>query len=314
MPKILLQEEIPFGAKESLEAEFPQFDFVLGCENDYDWHGIEVIYGNQLTESQFSHATRLKWIHCPGVDTSSLCEKKIRERGDILLSIGARYDVRQVAEFVFAGILGFAKQLHRWPHAPHDPEEFWNWPLKETMWTLKDRTLLQVGLGAVGSEIVKLASRFEMKIWGIRRTSSFHPYCKKTFSIRELHSLLPSVDVVVLALPRKGIKEIIFGIDEFKLMKPDSVFIVVGSAETVDEHALAEVAKTKKFRGVLLDAFAHPPPKKDSPLWELPDTLLTPSIAGIPESEDLPSLRLFRRNLRLYIPGKINEMKNLILV
>ncbi len=316
MPKILLQEELPFGAKESLEEEFPQYDFIKKCEHDYDWHAIEVIYGNHLTEEQFSHAIRLKWIHCPRVDTTHLCEEKIRAKGDILVSLGAHYDVTQISEFVIAAILGFGKQLFRWKEAPNDPEEFWNWPLKETMWTLKERTLLQIGLGDVGSEIVRLANLFEMKTWGVRGTNSFHPHCKKTFLINELHSILPAADIVVLALPRHGVevKEILFGAAEFKLMKPDSIFIVVGCADMVDEHALAEEAKTCKFRGILLDAFSNPPPRKNSPLWTLPSGILTPSVAGIPESKELLSLRLFRRNLRYYIPGKINEMKNLILV
>ncbi|MCH9609218.1 MAG: putative 2-hydroxyacid dehydrogenase [Chlamydiales bacterium] len=312
MPKILLQQEVPLEVQDSLEKEFPQYDFITECEHDYDWHAIEVIYGSALSERELELAPRLRWIHCPGGGANTLCSDKIRLREEILISYGARYDATQTAEFVMGAILSFSKQFFHWKEAPHDPEEFWNWPLKQTVWTLKDRLLLQVGSGRVGTEVVRMANFFQMKSWGVRKSRSFHPYCQKTFSFNELHSILPAADVVVLTLPKKGRSTTFFGAPEFKLMKPDSILIIVGSGEMVDETALVEAAKGEKFRGVLIDAFSKPPPRKDSPLWEIPNGILTPQIAGLPETEDLPALRLFRRNLRSYIPGKVKEMKNLI--
>ncbi len=314
MPKILLQEEIPLQMQDTLTQEFPQYEFIRECEHDYDWHAVEIIYGNKLSEKQFELAPRLRWIHCPGVDTDQLCREKLKEQGDVLISLSGHHDVSQIAEFVMGGILSFSKQFFHWKEAHRDPQEFWDWPLKETMWTLKNRTLLQVGLGKVGSEIVRLANIFGMKTWGVRRSSSFHPHCQKTFSIRNLHSILPAADVVVIALPQKGVKEILIGKQEFELMKPDSIFIIVGSAEMIDENALVAVSKKGKFRGVLLDAYRHPPPAKNSPLWTIPNVLMTPSVSGIPPPTDLPPLRLFQRNLRVYTPGRINEMKNLIIL
>ena len=117
-----------------------------------------------------------------------------------------------------------------------------------------------------------------------------------------------------MALPPAGDKKMLFGLAEFELMKPDSIFIVIGSADRMDENALIEVAQSKKFRGILLDTFHGDSPKKTSLLWNLPNTHLTPMVAGTPEADDLPSLRLFRRNLRYYIPGKIKEMKNLVVI
>ena len=177
---------------------------------------------------------------------------------------------------------------------------------------MQKKTLLQVGLGEVGTQIVRLAGNLGMKTWGVRRQRSFHPYCKKTFPLSNLHSLLPVVDVVVVALPQTLHPEIFFGMEEFNLMKPDSIFIVVGEGGYVDEKALATVAKKGKFRGVLLDAFQTEPPPKSSPLWGIPGVVLTPSVSSLPHSEEHMAFRLFRQNLRLYQPGKVNEMKNLL--
>ena len=86
-----------------------------------------------------------------------------------------------------------------------------------------------------------------------------------------------------------------FGIEEFNLMKPDSIFIVVGSGGPIDESALAKVAKTGKFRGILIDAYRSPPPPKTFPLWEVQNAILTPSVASLPISEGHVALHLFRQ-------------------
>lgn len=310
MPAIYFQEPLPFDELASLSQEFPHYDFVT--EEPQSWGDIEVLYGNHLTDKQLEQAPRLKWVHSPSADTDHLCLTALTRR-QILTTISKGQNIPQMAEFVIGGILAFAKQFFHWPSAPHDPEEFWQWPLKETIWTLKNKVLLQVGLGELGTQVVKLANTLEMKTWGVRKEPSFHPYCRKTFPMRDLHSLLPHADVVVIALTKQADpKKIAIGLEEFTLMKPDSIFISVGSGGPVDDEALAKVAASGKFRGILLDTFQHPPPPKNSPLWTLPGAILTPSIASLPASEEHLAFRLFRQNLRVFAPGKINEMKNVI--
>jgi len=313
MPGIFLQTPLDPNEIIALQREFPHYDILEKCETENDWEGVEVLYGNHLTEAQLKQAPRLRWVHCPSTDTRHLCIPEIQKFGGVLISLSKGQNVPQMAEFVIGAILAFAKQFFHWPQAPHEPNEFWNWPLQETMWSLQNKILLQVGLGEVGSAVVKMANGMGMKTWGVRRQRSFHPYCHKTFPVTNLHSLLPVADIVVLALPKRGRRDVLFKGVEFALMKRDSIFIVVGSGDFVEEAALVKEAKTGKFRGILLDTFANPPPAKNSPLREMPNTILTPSVASCPKSEEHLPFRLFRQNLRLFAPGRINEMKNLIL-
>lgn len=313
MPSIFFQETLPFDELAALSQEFPYYDLVTECKDPSAWRAVEVLYGNHLDEQQLHAATRLRWIHSPNTEIEALCLGEIRNRGDIALTLSKGQNVFQIAEFVLGGVLTFAKQFFHWPDAPHNPAEFWDWPLKETIWTMQKKILLQIGLGEVGSAIVKMANNLGMKTWGIRRERSFHPDCNKTFPLANLHSLLPAADVVVAALPKTRTKEVVFGLEEFKLMKRDSIFIVVGSGTPIDEKALAHVAQSGKFRGLLIDAFSTSPPSKNSPLWGMPNTILTPSIASYPPSEEHLAFRLFRKNLRLFSAGKILEMKNLVL-
>lgn len=312
MTKILLQENIPLKLLDAMIAEFPQYTFVQQCETPSDWHSVEIIYGDTLTEEELEHAPRLKWVHSPTTNTDKLCLDQLHEKNHILLSMGGRFDVTQIGEYVMGGILACSKQFFKWQMAPTNPEEFRDWPLKENLWTLREKLILQIGLGRVGTEIVRLASLFGMKAWGIRTRRSFHPYCHKTFSLNELHSLLPYVDVISVAIPRRRLKEPLFSEDEFRLMKRDSIFILTGSADPIDEIALAKVACEGKFRGVILDAFNTPLLPKDSPLRAIPDCLLTPNVSSLPQRSDFPSVKLFLRNLRIYLTGKYQEMKHLV--
>lgn len=312
MPAIFFQEPLPLDEFASLKREFPHYELLTKCEDSSFWATVEVLYGSQITEEQLHIAPRLRWVHCPTADTESLCLNEIRKRKNVLITLSKGQNVPQIAEFVIGTIFAFGKQFFHWKNVSHDPDEFRNWPLKDTMWSMQKKTLLQVGLGEVGSAVVKLAGTLGMKTWGIRRQQSFHPYCRKTFSLTHLHSLLPAVDVVVVALPQTVNDEILFGFDEFNLMKPDSIFIVVGAGRPIDEEALAQIGLTGKFRGIWLDAFHHPP-SKQSPLWEIPNTILTPSVASLPASEEHMAFRLFRKNLRFFVSGKINEMKNRVI-
>lgn len=313
MPAIFLQTPLPLVEQISLVKEFSQYDFMVACKTPEEWSRVEVLFGMHLKTEELQMAQRLRWIHSTSADIEGLSLDDIQRKGNILVSMSKGQNVSQIAEFVIGSILAFAKQLFHWPYASHDPGEFWQWPLKETMWSLNKKRLLQVGLGEVGTAVVKMANSLGMKSWGMRRERSFHPYCQKTFSLTHLHSLLPVVDVVVLALPRRGRREILFKKAEFELMKNDSIFIVVGSGDYFDEEALIKAAAKGKFRGIHLDAFSHLHPAQNSPLWNLPNTILTPSVASSPESEEHMAFRLFRQNLRVFSQGKINEMKNLIL-
>jgi len=307
MPAVFLQESLDHEELAALQKEFPHYDFI----EEPDWPNVEILFGSSLTEEAFAAAPRLRWIHLPTADPSHLCLETLGGASDeVLITQTKGQNVPQIAEFVIGGILAFSKQFFHWKEVPHDPEEFWDWPLKETMWTLSGKTLVQIGLGEVGTAIVQRANALKMRTWGVRVHRSFHPYCDKTFSLGELHAILPAANIVVLALPRTGSSKPLFGEEELELMPQDSMLIVVGSADSLDEAALAKVGKTGKFRGVLLDAFRSPPPAKTSPLWDIPGVILTPSVANHPISPEHAAFRLFRTNLRHFTAGKLSEMSN----
>eukprot|EP01098_Paradermamoeba_levis_P007861 TRINITY_DN3278_c0_g3_i5.p2 TRINITY_DN3278_c0_g3~~TRINITY_DN3278_c0_g3_i5.p2 ORF type:complete len:155 (+),score=56.00 TRINITY_DN3278_c0_g3_i5:678-1142(+) len=94
-----------------------------------------------------------------------------------------------------------------------------------------------------------------------------------------LSSLLPQVDFLVLSLPLTPTTKGMIGRDELKLMKKSAVIINVGRGAVIDEDAMVERLKEGELGGAGLDVFSVEPLPESSPLWELPNVLISPHTA-----------------------------------
>jgi phosphoglycerate dehydrogenase-like enzyme len=84
-------------------------------------------------------------------------------------------------------------------------------------------------------------------------------------------------------------------------MKPECVFVNVGRGGVVDEEALIESLENRRIAGAALDVFLTEPLPPESPLWDLPNVLISPHTAALAESENERIVDLFQNNLRLYL-------------
>jgi|694.fasta_scaffold24933_2 D-2-hydroxyacid dehydrogenase (NADP+) len=315
---ILLQSQLTMQEMNQLLKEFPQYLFLSLSEAAYknlsteQWSHIEIIYGSRFTEEELARADQLHWIHCPGPYLNRLCMDKIEKQGNILVSNTIDENISQMGEFALSGILAFAKNLFAWKEVGKFPALVWDSKWRDSMWTLNRKTLLQIGLGKVGTEITKRAREMGMKVWGMQQNRSFHRYCHRVFSPAKLHEILPLADVVSLCLPRGKEFHHWLRQEEFELMKEDSILISLGSSTLFDEDALFKTAEAGKFRGILLDAFYGMPISVNSPVWKIPQLLVTPDVSQRPKSEERIAFRIFLYNLRQYVHGNFKDMRNII--
>jgi phosphoglycerate dehydrogenase-like enzyme len=313
---VLLQSRLTDEEVTELIDEFPQFLFLAPSEFTFkqlgneEWDKVEIIYGNRLTKENFERAHQLKWIHSPVPNLNPLCLDSLEKKGTVMITVTREENAYQIGEYVMCGMLAYAKNLFHWLEAGQHPTQIWDSRWRESMWTMKNRKFIQIGLGKVGTEIARRAQQLEMKVWGVQEKPSFHPYCHKVFSLDDLHSILSEGDVVSIALPRPKQKGTLFGKEEIKLMKEDSILIMIGSKSLIDEQALADEKQANKFRGILIDAFYQVPVPPTSKLWTLPNTVITPEVAPRPKSEEKEAYRLFRYNLRQYVHGNYSDMRN----
>lgn len=316
---ILLQSKISIEDLDQLLYEFPQFLFLVFNRNTYknlskqDWAKVEIIFGNCLTKEELAAAPQLHWIHSPTPSLSRLCMTALEKKESILITNTKGENIAQMGEYAIGGMLAFAKNFFHWKERNTEPGGVWDSHWRHAMWTLDERHLLQIGLGRTGTEITRRAQQMGMQVWGVQELRSFHPYCEKVIAAKDLHSVLPTADVVSLCLPRGREYDGWFDADKIALMKEDTILVILGSHRVVDEGALYKAALEGKFRGILLDAFYEAPIPPSSKLWKIPDIIITPEVAPRPKIRPRQAFRTFRYNLRQYLHGNYTEMRNLIL-
>lgn len=314
----IIQYPLTFLEFNQLSREFPDVLFLSFSRQqasfitDEHWEKTTVLFTDHLSEENLNKASHLRWIHSPLAALNRLPMKGIEERATVLVTNTREENIHQVGEYVIGAILAFAKNLFHYKDANKFPSLVWDCKWRNQMWTLKNRTLLQIGMGKEGEEIARRAAQFGMKVFGVDEVRSYHLYCQKEFTVKDLHSLLPHADVVSIAPMRNRCSLSSFGKEELQLMREDSILSLLGNWQILDVETLSEMAHEEKFRGILLDVNYQTPVPAQSPLWNIKELLLTPEVGPRPKTQDREAFRIFRFNLRQFLHGNFSDMKNLI--
>jgi phosphoglycerate dehydrogenase-like enzyme len=134
-----------------------------------------------------------------------------------------------------------------------------------------------------------------------RRPDAELPHVDELHPSEDLKELVPRADAVVVTLPLTERTEGMVDQEAISLMKPGCVLVNVGRGGVVDEEALIESLENRRIAGAALDVFATEPLPPESPLWDLPNVLISPHTAALAESENERIVELFQKNLRLYL-------------
>jgi phosphoglycerate dehydrogenase-like enzyme len=170
---------------------------------------------------------------------------------------------------------------------------------------LAGKTLLLIGLGAIGQHTAQVAAALGMRVLGVRRTASEpFPGIERVAGIKSLHDLLPEADFVVLMTPWTPATRGLIGERELRLMKRDTYLVNVARGGVVDEAALINALRAGWIAGAGLDVFEHEPLLPDSPLWAMTNVIITGHYAGVTPAYDVRAFEVFLDNLRRYRAGQ----------
>ena len=203
-----------------------------------------------------------------------------------------------IAEYVFGHLLALNLQLARL--RANQAERRWEPFAAET---LAGKTMGIAGVGDIGLGIARRAAAFDMRVWGlVRRQRAAAPPVERYLSSDELAQLLPEQDYLVLVLPKTGDTRALFDAGTFARMKRGARLVNVGRGHAVDEGALAEALRTGQLGAAVLDVFQTEPLPTDSPLWGLPNAVITPHNSGITQQE--PAAVVVWENLQHLLRGE----------
>ena len=241
--------------------------------------------------------SKLRWLHSFSAGVDNVFFQRLLERGARLTTSSGAQSA-PIAQTVMLYLLALSRDLPGWLH--DQSRRRWN---PREIRDLQGSVLGVVGLGPIGLEVAALGMAFQMNVIGVRRTPRGDEPCE-TWPLARLPELLERVDHLVLALPLT--EETHHLIDESALakMKPDAILVNVGRGGLVDEAALVDALSRGRLGGAGLDVFDVEPLPEESPLWDLPNVIVTPHSSGTSPGNFFRATDLFLENLRRYRAGE----------
>jgi len=162
-----------------------------------------------------------------------------------------------------------------------------------------------LGMGRIGQDIARKAKAFDMEVICVTRAPApAVPEIDRVVPREKVDEVLPTADAVMIAMPLDAGTQGFLSAARIALMKETAILVNISRGKVVDEAALARALAEGRIMGAGLDAFAREPLPAESPLWDLPNVLMTPHVGGNGGRELWRRMsELVRDNTRRYLSG-----------
>jgi phosphoglycerate dehydrogenase-like enzyme len=261
---------------------------------------IEIVAGGIASEL-IVKAPRLRWYQQWGAGADWLLRHPEAGQRDFVLTNASGVHAIPISEHILAFLLAFARRL---PEAIRSQTRR-EWQREgRPVFELAGKTIVIVGLGAIGARTAEIAAGLGMRVLGVRRDPTLKPPgVAEMLGPDRLHEALPQADFVVLTVPLTPATGRMIGEAELRLMKPSAYLVNIGRGKTVDETALARALREKWIAGAGLDVFETEPLPADSPLWDMENVIITAHYSGLTPRYTERAMGIFLDNLRRYVAG-----------
>lgn len=259
-----------------------------------------LLIGGRMSAELLEQAPRLRWIQTFSAGVDHLPLEAISRRGIILTDASGIHRI-QMAEYAIWQMLNWVR---RGPElARLQAQASWNHRLE--VGELHGSAVGIVGAGEIGRAVARKARAFDMTVLAYNRSGSPVPEADRLYTGRQgLHELLAASDFVVVALPLTPETNGLIGSEELRRMKPGAFLVNLARGSVVRESDLIAALRDGTIAGAGLDVFEREPLPPESPLWRMPNVVVTPHIAGSTPHYHDRALALFRDNLERLAGGR----------
>lgn len=289
------------------------------------WREAEILITSGTPLPPPDQTPALKWVQFNFAGVDKAFQQEIFLRGGVRLTSASGAMISQMGEYVMMALLMLG---HKAPEMfRFQQQKVWHEHRIEKLEPIELRgsTVGIVGYGSIGREVARLLYPFGAKVLATKR-DVMHPeddgyapeglgdpqgnYFHRLYPNEALNAMLKECDFVVVSPPLTAETHQMISTEQFAVMKPGAFLVNVSRGPVVDTNALIEAARSGKLGGAVLDVFEEEPLPADSPLWDVPNVVITPHIAGISKRNMDTLVDLFVTNLSRYLKGQ--ELYNLI--
>lgn len=267
-----------------------------------EWQGptIRAFFGAAL------RAPRLRWMHLSNAGTDAEVFARLLERG-VVLTNSSGASATPIAHSLIGGLLALSRGFPRWAELQRKRE----WSQRSSLEAPRDlagQTLVVFGLGAIGSEVARIARALGLRVVGLRRSPR-----RDGDPVDELRppealvEVAAQADWLAVCCPLTDETRGAVSREVIAAMPPGAHLLNVARGAIVDEAALIEALEAGRLGGAYLDVFATEPLPPGSPLWRLPSVIVSPHDSSSSDGSAERASEIFLCNLERYGRGETLE-------
>jgi phosphoglycerate dehydrogenase-like enzyme len=245
----------------------------------------------------------LRWVHTMAAGGGALVKRadlSTEQLERVTFTTSAGVHAGPLAEYALLGLLAGAKNLPRLraDAARHE------WPHRWLMGQLREQTVLVVGLGGIGREVARMLAALGTRVIGTSRRGEPADGVAELVHPSELAAVVGRVDGIVVTLPGTAATDRLVSAEVLAAVRPGATLVNVGRGTVIDEDALVSALRDGRIGFAALDVFAVEPLDPASPLWELPNVLISPHNATLTPAEGRRIAELFADNAGRLLDGR----------
>jgi phosphoglycerate dehydrogenase-like enzyme len=260
----------------------------------------------EITSAQVRAAKNLKWVAIMSAGVERVLFPRDGSddlrRSNIILTNNKVVQGPEIADHALAMLLMLSRNLY--VLYKNDQQQVWD-PKSFHGIELRGKTAVIVGVGGVGSQIALRANAFGMKVIGVDpEDKPFLPFVDRLVKPDQLDEVIPLADVVFLSVPDTPKSHKMIGERQFQLMKKNTYFIAVSRGGIYEMPALVKALDEKRLAGAGVDVTDPEPLPKGHALWQFPNAIITPHIAGRSDQDASRMVGTIVENARRFVAGK----------
>jgi len=304
--KILVLYNVAFAAeKEFFENLSRNYGFKCVIKHtresvQEDYLDAEIIIG-QPNPKYLKKAEKLKWVQLSSAGADHVADASLYANADVILTNSSGVYGKPIAEHVFAMILAFNRNLMQYERNRQNCI----WAPVLPMRDIYGSTMCIIGLGDIGSEVAIRGKAFGARIIAVKRTvGNCPPYVDELYGTDDIDKVLPRADYVVLALPNTPETRGILSEERIAMLKPEAFIVNVGRGSAICQEALIRALQEGRVAGAGLDVTEPEPLPAESPLWKMPNVIITSHTSGFSAQNWNRHAEIISENLARYVEGK----------